>query len=104
MSNRPSQDPLEATFRDLRGPVCTGDGRAPMAAIERRPDLETLQHMGDGLPVDLDELSCALEGDPLLTDDRRRGRARQWLAGSGLRPTMSVEPAALGRPGLHGLP
>ena len=27
-----------------------------------------------------------------FTDDRRRGRARQWLAGSGLRPTVPAEP------------
>jgi len=116
MSDRPSLDPLEATFRELRGAVYTGDGRAAMAAIERWPDLETLQYAGDGLrvalaqgvtgaalqaaghiaalrdrdldgdedlalelevmlglaqapalrglPIDLDELSFALEGDP----------------------------------------
>jgi len=259
MSDRPSLDPLEATFRELRGAVNTGDGRAAMAAIERRPDLETLQYAGDGLrlalaqgvagaalraaghiaalrdrdldgdedlalelevmlglaqapalrglPIDLDELSLALEGDPLLTggrldlrtgdveqigplyesdyfdefgestdrevgeaddrwlrfhslgsrpgfrdmeefretvaderlatrldralrgrgafrrfkdeladvpgelarfrrssDDRRRGRARQWLAGSGLRPTLPGEPASPGGPDLRVLP
>ena len=122
MSNRPILDPVEATFRDLRGAVHTGDGRAAMAAIERRSDLDTLQYVGDGfrlalaqgvtsaalrarehivalrnrdldgdedlaieleavlglaqasalrdLPVDLDELSLALEGDPLLTGGR----------------------------------
>jgi hypothetical protein len=122
MSNRPIPDPVEATFRDLRGAVYTGDGRAAMAAIERGPDLETLQYVGDGLrlalaqgvagaatgagahvaalrnrdldgdedlaieleavlglaqtpvlrdlPIDLDELSLALEGDPLLTGGR----------------------------------
>ena len=268
MSNRPIPDPVEATFRDLRGAVYTADGRAAMTAIERRPDLDTLQYAGDGLllalvqgvtgtarraaphiavlrnrdldgdedlaieleamlgltqvpalrdlPIDLDDLSLALEGDPLLTggrlnlrtgdvqqigplyesdffdeigetadgeadwaddgevgddgnrwlrfdslgsgpgfrdmaefletvaderlatrldralggrgafrrfkdeladvpeelarfhrftDDRRRGRARQWLAGSGLRPTVPAEPASPGRPDLHhGLP
>lgn len=267
MSNRPIPDPVEATFRDLRGAVYTGDGRAAMAAIERRSDLDTLQYVGDGLrlalaqgvtgaalragehiaalrnrdldgdedlaieleavlglgqapalrdlPIDLDDLSLALEGDPLLTggrldlrtgdvqqigplyesdffdevgepddgeadraddaeedqaddrwlrfdslgsrpgfrdmaefletvaderlatrldralggrgafrrfkdeladapdelarfhrftDDRRRGRARQWLAESGLRPTVPVEPASPGRPDLHPLP
>jgi hypothetical protein len=122
MSNRPIPDPLEAAFRDLRGAVYTGDGRAAMAAIERRSDLDTLQYVGDGLrlglaqgvtgtalragehiaalrnrdldgdedlaieleavlglaqapalrdlPIDLDELSLALEGDPLLTGGR----------------------------------
>ena len=267
MSNRPIPDPVEAAFRDLRGAVYTGDGRAAMAAIERRSDLDTLQYVGDGLrlalaqgvtgaalragehvaalrnrdldgdedlaveleavlglgqapplrdlPIDLDELSLALEGDPLLTggrldlrtgdvqqigplyesdffdeigepdggeadwadgaeadqaddrwlrfdslgsrpgfrdmaefletvadqrlatrldralggrgafrrfkdeladvpgelarfhrctDDRRRGRARQWLAESGLRPTVPAEPASPVRPDLHGLP
>jgi hypothetical protein len=116
MSDRPSLDPLEATFREPRGAVYTGDGRAAVAAIERWPDLETLQYAGDGLrvalaqgvtgaalraaghiaalrdrdldgdedlalelevmlglaqapalrglPIDLDELSFALEGDP----------------------------------------
>ena len=271
MSNRPILDPVEATFRDLRGAVYTGDGRAAMAAIERRSDLDTLQYVGDGfrlalaqgvtsaalrarehivalrnrdldgdedlaieleavlglaqasalrdLPVDLDELSLALEGDPLLTggrldvrtgdvqqigplyesdyfddlgepddnsaddeeadwadnaevgdgddrwlridslgsrpgfrdmaefletvaderlatrldralggrgafrrfkdeladvpdelarfyrytDDRRRGRARQWLAESGLRPAVPTEPPSPGRPDPHGL-
>ena len=264
MSNRSLPDPVEATFRDLRGAVYTGDGRAAMAAIERRPDLDTLQYAGDGLllavaqgvtgatarasehisllrdrdldgdedlavaleamlglapapalrdlPVDLDELSLALEGDPLLTggrldlrtgevqqigplyesdvfnefgepdddaddaeaedgpaderwlrldslgsqpgfhdmvafldtvaderlatrldralggrgafrrfkdeladvldelarfyrytDDRRRGRARQWLAESGLRPSVPAEPPSPDRPDWHGL-
>jgi hypothetical protein len=122
MSSRPIPDPVEATFRDLRGAVYTGDGRAATAAIERGPDLETLQYVGDGLrlalaqgvagaatgagahvaalrsrdlegdedlaieleavlglvpapalrdlPIDLDELSLALEGDPLLTGGR----------------------------------
>ena len=241
MSNRPVPDPVEATFRDLCGGVYTGDGRAAMAAIERRPDLDTLQYIGDGLllalvqdvtgaaqragehiaalrdrdldgdedlaieleavlglaqapalgdlAIDLDDLSLALEGDPLLTggrvdlrtgevhqigplyeseggdrwlrfdslgsqpgfrdmaefletvaderlaarldrvlggrgafrrfkdelastpdelarfhrftDDRRRGRARQWLAESGLRPTVSAESTSPGRPDLH---
>jgi hypothetical protein len=260
MSNRPIPDPVEATFRDLRRAVYTGDGRAAMAAVEHTPDLDTLQYAGDGfrlalaqgvtgasawarehiallrdrdlggdedlaleletmlglvpdpalrdLPVDLDDLSLALEGDPLLTggridlrtgdvhqigplyesdyldqideddsggeddddgdrwlrfdslgsrpgfrdmvefletvtderladrldrapggrgafrrfkdeladvpgelarfhrytDDRRRGRARQWLAESGLRPTVPAEPTTPGRPAPHGLP
>ena len=39
-----------------------------------------------------------------FTDDRCRGRARQWLAESGLRPTVPAEPASPGRPDLHGLP
>jgi hypothetical protein len=269
MSNRPDPDPVEATFRDLRGAVYIANGRASMTAIERRPDLDTLQYVGDGLllalaqgvtgaarragqhiaalrnrqldgdedlaieleamlglaqapalgdlPIDLDDLSFALEGDPVLTggrlnlrtgdvqqigpiyesdffdemgelddgeadwaddaevgeageaddrwlrfdslgsrpgfrdmaefletvaderlatrldralggrgafrrfkdelagvpdelarfhrftDDRRRGRARQWLAGSGLRPTVPAEPASPGRPDLHEL-
>lgn len=267
MSNRPIPDPVETAFRDLRGALYTGDGRAAMAVIERRPDLDTLQYVGSGLllalaqgvtgaaqqagmnitalrdrdldgdedlaieleamlgraqapalrdlPVDLDDLSLALEGDPLLTggrldprtgevqqigplyesdffdeigepdrgeadwaddledgqpddrwlrfdslgsrpgfrdmvefletvaderlatrldralggrgafrrfrdeltdapdelarfhrftDDRRRGRARQWLAESGLRPAVPAEPASPGRPGLRPLP
>jgi hypothetical protein len=266
MSSRPILFPVEAAFRDLRGAVYTADGRAAMNAIERRPDLDTLQYVGDGLrlaiaqgvvgaarragqhiralrdrdldgdedlaieleamlglaqapalrdlPIDLDDLSLALEGDPLLTggridlrtgevqqigplyesdlleqtgesdddevgeaedledgeadarwlrfdslgsrpgfrdmvefletvtderhatrldralggrgafrrfkdeladqpaelarfhrstDDRRRGRARQWLAESGLRPTLPAEPASAGHPDLHGL-
>ena len=83
MSNRPISDPLEAAFLDLRGAVYTEDGRAAMAAIERRSGLDTLQYVGDGLrlglapapalrdlPIDLDELSLALEGDPLLTGGR----------------------------------
>lgn len=122
MSNRSLPDPVEATFRDLRGALYRGDGHAAMAAIERRPDLDTLQYVGDGLllalaqgitgaterarghiaalrdrdlggdddlaleleamlglatapvlrdlPIDLDELSLALEGDPLLTGGR----------------------------------
>jgi hypothetical protein len=267
MSNQPIPDPVETAFRDLRRALYTNGGRAAMAAIERRPDLGTLQYVGDGLllaltqgvtgdalragestaalrnrdldgdedlaieleamlglaqgpalrdlPIDLDDLSLALEGDPLLTggrldlrtgevqqigplyesdfldeigepddgeadwaddagvgeaddrwlrfdslgsrpgfrdmaefletvtderlavrldraldgrgafrrfkdeladvpdelarfhrftDDRRRGRARQWLAESGLRPTVSAEPASPGRPDLHPLP
>jgi len=267
MSNRPILDPVEAAFRDLRGAVYVADGRAAVTAIERRPDLDTLQYVGDGLrlglaqgvtgaarraeqqiaalrnrdldgdedlaieleamlglaqapalrdlPIDLDDLSLALEGDPLLTggrldlrtgdvqqigplyesdffdetgkpddgeadwadgledgqvddrwlrfdslgsrpgfrdmvefletvaaeplatrldralggrgafrrfkdeladvpdelarfhrftDNRRRGRARQWLAESGLRPTVPAEPASPGRPDLHPLP
>lgn len=122
MTNRHIPDPVETAFRDLRGALYTGDGRAAMAAIERRPDLDTVQYVGDGLrlalaqgvtgaekragehitalrdrgldgdedlaveletmlgraqapalrdlPVDLDELSLALEGDPLLTGGR----------------------------------
>lgn len=122
MSNRPIPDPVEATFRDLRGAVYTGDGPGAMTAIEHRPDLDTLQFVGDGLrlalaqgvtgaarrageqiaalrnrdlegdedlaieleamlglvqapalrdlPIDLDDLSLALEGDPLLTGGR----------------------------------
>lgn len=266
MSNRPILDPVETAFRDLRGALYTGDGRAAMAVIERRRDLDTLQYVGAGLllalaqgvtgaaqeagmnitalrdrdldgdedlaieleamlgraqaptlrglPVDLDDLSLALEGDPLLTggrldlrtgevqqisplyesdffdeigepdrgeadwaddledghddrwlrfdslgsrpgfrdmeefletvtderlatrldralggrgafrrfkdeladvpdelarfhrftDDRRRGRARQWLAESGLRPAVPVEPASPNGPDSHGLP
>lgn len=267
MSNRPIPDRGETAFRDLRGALYTGDGRAAMAVIERQPNLDTLQYVGDGLllalaqrvaggvrragehiaalrnrdldgdedlaieleamlgleqapalrdlPIDLDELALALEGDPLLTggrldlrtgdvqqigplyesdffdqigepdddeadwaddaeaieaddrwlrfdslgsrpgfrdmvefletvaderlatrldralggrgafrrfkdeladvpdelarfhrftDDRRRGRARQWLAGSGLRPTVPTAPASPGRPDLHRLP
>jgi hypothetical protein len=267
MSNRPIPDPVEAAFRDLRGALYTGDGHAAMAAIERGPDLDTVQYTGDSLllalahgvtgaarrarehlaalrdqdldgdedlaieleamlglaqgpalrdlPVDLDDLSLALEGDPLLTggrldlrtgevqqigppyetdfldeigepdrgeadwaddledgrpgdrwrrfdslgsrsgfrdivelqdtvaderlaarldralggrgafrrfkdeladvpgelarfhrftDDRRRGRARQWLGESGLRPTVPAEPASPGRPDLHAVP
>ena len=132
MSNRSLPDPVEPTFRDLRGAVYTGDGHAAMAAIARRPDLDTLQYAGDGLllglaqgvtgtterasehisllrdrdlggdedlaleleamlglapapalrdlSVDLDELSLALEGDPLLTGGRldlRTGEVQQ---------------------------
>lgn len=132
MSNRPILDPVEATFRDLRGALYAGDGPAAMAAIERRPDLDALQCVGDGLllalaqgvtdaalragehiaalrnrdldgdedlaieleamlglgqapalrdlPIDLDELSLALEGDPLLTGGRldlRTGEVHQ---------------------------
>ena len=264
MPNRPIPDPVEAAFRDLCRALYAGDGRAALAAIERRMDLDTLQYVGDGLrlalaqsitgaalragelvvalrdrdldgdedlaidletalglgqapalrhlPIDLDDLSLALEGDPLLTggrvdlrtgevhqigplyesdevdefgepdeeesdwaddaevgeggdrwlrfdslgsrpgfrdmaefletvadepratrldralggrgafrrfkdelasapeelarfhrftDDRRRGRARQWLAESGLRPTVSAESISPGRPDLH---
>jgi len=261
MSNRSIPDPVEATFRDLRGAVYTGDGRSAMAAIERSPDRDSLQSAGDGLrlalaqgvtgatarvrehiallrdrdlggdeelaleleamlglapapalrdlPVDLDDRYLALEGDPLLTggrldlrtgdvhqigplhasdflnriddgegdsdegdeaddrwllldspgsrpgfrdleefletvaderladrlgralggrgafrrfkdeladapgelarfhrytDDRRRGRARQWLAESGLRPAVRAEPPAPGRPASHRAP
>jgi len=39
-----------------------------------------------------------------FTDDRRRGRARRWLAGSGLRPSVPVARASPGRPDLHVLP
>jgi hypothetical protein len=35
------------------------------------------------------------------TDDRRRGRARQWLAGSGLRPSVAAESTSPGRPDRH---
>lgn len=132
MSNRPIPDPVEATSRDLRGALYTGDGRTALAAIERRPDLATLQYVGDGLllalaqevpgaaqqagtnitalrnrdldgdedlaieleaalglvqapalrdlPIDLDDLSLALEGDPLLTGGRldlRTGEVHQ---------------------------
>lgn len=262
MSNRPIPDPIETALRDLRGALYTGDGPAAMAAIEHRPDLDTLQYVGDGLrlalaqdvtgaalragehiaalrnrdldgdedlaieleamlrlvpapalrnlTIDLDDLSLALEGDPLLTggrldlptgdvqqigplyesdffeeigepdwaddakaleaddrwlrfdslgsrpgfrdmeefletvtderlatrldralggrgafrrfrdeladvpdelarfhrftDDRRRGRARQWLAGSGLRPSVPDVPAIPGRPDVDRLP
>ena len=37
------------------------------------------------------------------TDDRRRGRALQWLAESGLRPAVPTEPPSPGRPDPHGL-
>jgi len=37
------------------------------------------------------------------TDDRRRGRARQWLAESGLRPSVPTAPTLPGRPEPHGL-
>jgi hypothetical protein len=263
MSNRPILDAVEAAFRDLRGALYAADGRAAVTATEGRPDLDTLQYVGDGLllalaqgvtgaarrageyiaalrdrdldgdedlaieleamlgrgpvpalrdlPIDLDDLSLALEGDPLLTggridlrtgdvrqigplyesdfldeigepdsadeaegadeaddrwlrfdslgsrpgfhdmaefletvaderlaarldralggrgpfrrfkdeladepdelarfhrftDDRRRGRARRWLAESGLRPTVPTEPTSPGRPDLHALP
>lgn len=259
MSNRPILDPVETAFRDLHGALYAADGRAAMTAIERGPDLDTLQYVGDGLrlalaqgvtgaawragqhiaalrnrdldgdedlaieleamlglahaparrdlPIDLDELSLALEGDPLLTggrldlrtgdvqqigplyesdffdqigepadaealeaddrwlrfdslgsrpgfrdmvefletvvderlaarldralggrgafrrfkgelaevpdelarfhrftDDRRRGRARQWLAGSDLRPAVPVEPARPNGPDSNRLP
>lgn len=132
MSNRSLPDPVEASFRDLRGALYTGDGPAALAAIERRPDLDTFQYVGDGLllglvhgvtgaaerasehisllrdrgldgdedlaveleamlgltpapalrdlPVDLDDLSLALEGDPLLTGGRldlRTGEVQQ---------------------------
>ena len=50
MSNQPVPDPVEATFRDLRGAVYTGDGRTAMAAIQRRPDLDTLQYIAPGRP------------------------------------------------------
>jgi hypothetical protein len=148
MSNRPIPDPAEATFRDLRGALYSGDGHAAMSAIERRPDLDTLHYVGDGLRLalaqcvtgaarwagehiaglrsrDLDgdedlaiELERAVGGrgaffrfkDELAdvpvelarlhrsTDDRHRGRARQWLAESGLRPTVPAEPASPGHP------
>jgi Uncharacterised protein family (UPF0158) len=39
-----------------------------------------------------------------FTDDRRRGRARQWLAESGLRPTVPVAPAAPNGPDLDRRP
>lgn len=259
MTNRRMPDPVETAFRDLRGALYNGDGRVAMAVIERRPDLDTVQYVGDGLrlalaqgvtgaekragehiaalrdrgldgdedlaveletmlgraqapalrdlPIDLDDLCLALEGDPLrtggrldlqtgevlqigplyesdffdengepdggeadwaddrwlrfdslgsrpgfrdmeefletvaderlairldralggrgafrrfkdelaevpnelarfhrFTDDRRRGRARQFLALSGLRPAVPVEPALLGYAYLHGPP
>ncbi len=132
MSNRLIPDPVEATFRALRGAVDAADGLAAMTAIERRLDLDTIQYVGDGLrlalaqgvpgaarrageqiaalrnrdlegdedlaleleamlglaqapalrdlPIDLDELSLALEGDPLLTGGRldlRTGEVQQ---------------------------
>jgi hypothetical protein len=43
MSNQPILDPVEETFRDLRGAVYTADGRAAMTAIEGQPDLDVLQ-------------------------------------------------------------
>lgn len=49
MSNRRILDPVEATFRDLRGAVYAADGHAAMSAIELRPDLHALQYVGDGL-------------------------------------------------------
>jgi hypothetical protein len=122
MSSGSDLDPVELDFRALRGALYAGDGHAAIAAIERRPDLGTLQYMGDGLrlalfqgipgatglaeahiralrdrdvegdedlateleamlglapvpalrglPVDLDLLSLAIEGDPLLTGGR----------------------------------
>jgi Uncharacterised protein family (UPF0158) len=39
-----------------------------------------------------------------FTDDRRRGRARQWLAESGLCPAVPFDSATSGRPDHHGLP
>jgi len=45
-----------------------------------------------------------LRGAVYSGDDRRRSRARQWLAGSGLRPTVPTKPASPDRPDLHGLP
>jgi hypothetical protein len=132
MSKQPALDPAEALFRDLRGAIYRGDGRAALGAIERALDLDALQYVGDGLvmalaqgvpdvtaraaecatalrrrdldgdedlavefeaalglvqpralrdiPVDLDELSLALEGDSLLTGGRlnlRTGEVQQ---------------------------
>ena len=39
-----------------------------------------------------------------FADDRRRGRARHWLALSGLRPAVPVEAASPGRSDLYALP
>ena len=39
-----------------------------------------------------------------FTDDRRRGRARQWLAGSGLRPAVPGDATRPGRPELRSVP
>lgn len=110
MSNRPILDPVEASFRDLRGALHTSDERAAMAAIARRPDLDTLQDVGAGLLLALASRN-ELAGVPdelarfrRLTDDRRPGRARQWLAEPGIRPTVPAQPALPGRPDLHGLP
>jgi hypothetical protein len=49
MSNRPILDAVEAAFRDLRGTLYAADGRAAVTALEGRPDLDTLQYVGDGL-------------------------------------------------------
>lgn len=122
MPKTPTPDRVEAAFRDLRGAIYTGDGRAAALAIGREPQLDTLQYVGDGLrlalvqgmtgaarqaerhvgalrergldgdedlaldldallglapapelrdlPVDLGDLSDALEGDPLLGGGR----------------------------------
>ena len=76
MSNRPIPDPVKATFHesDLFDRV----GEPDDGAADRAGDAEA--------PV---------------ADDRRRGRARQWLAESGLRPSVPVEPASPGRPDRH---
>lgn len=132
MSKQPALDSAETVFRDLRGAIYRGDGRAALGAIEGALELDALQYVGDGLlmafaqgvpdattraaecvtalrrrdldgdedltleleaalglvqpralrnlPVDLDELSLALEGDPLLTGGRldlRTGEVHQ---------------------------
>jgi hypothetical protein len=136
MSRQSTLDPAEVTFRDLRGAIYGGDGRAALTAIESASDPDSLQYVGDGLlmavsqgipgvetraaehvaalrrrdlegdedlalqleaalglagaqtqapalrdlPIDLDELSLALEDDPLLTGGRldlRTGEVHQ---------------------------
>jgi hypothetical protein len=116
MSKQPALDPAEALFRDLRGAIFRGDGRAAPGALERALNLEALQYEFLGTVTEkrvTSRLDRALRGrgafrrfrDELadgpgelalffrFTDDRRRGRAHRWLAESGLRPSVPAAAA-----------
>ena len=80
MSNRRILDPVEATFRDLRGTVDTADGHAAMSAIERRPDLHAFHR---------------------VTDDRRRRIAVSTPLGAYNPDQEEVPPSALLRLEFH---
>lgn len=97
-------DPVEQALRALRAAVYVGDGSAALRTLSDLPVMEALQCAGDGPMLALTQRvegsvlaakACAaaladvpgeLDRCHRFADDRRRGRARAWLADHRYRP------------------